>query len=339
MADVACELGPTVALSFGSGQVWPGAVQFRSTVRRFENGWKRHIDLLLAPISGTKHILWVCKGIAPLDKLVRHVQRHHPDTIIILDVDDDDWSLAREFAAASKSNSLRLHPLRRGSSWRIRRSQEEIRQGSHGFTFSTNVLASTGYERFRPYVRIPHVRALDRRDSDQGPSGKSYGCFGTLRPHKGGQMLIDFMRSNRDWNLVTFANCGLEPKTIADSNWHEIPADTPLTKAYREIDIALLPITSKSLGAQLQLPAKLVDAMKAGKPVVATSTPAIAEILGQDFLALPDEASPDIVRALMESAAISDLGERGRARFEASLTPQVVAKELHSFVNSIIESR
>jgi glycosyltransferase involved in cell wall biosynthesis len=140
------------------------------------------------------------------------------------------------------------------------------------------------------------------------------------------------MRSNRDWTLVTFENCGLGEPRADDTNWLQIPPSTPLPNAYDNIDVALLPITSCSSGAQLQLPAKLIDAMKAGKIIIASETPAITEIASDCYIPLPLNSSLNDIRELLESTFSQQLGQVARKRFEETLTPRTVSKELDELV-------
>ena len=56
---------------------------------------------------------------------------------------------------------------------------------------------------------------------------------------------------------------------------HEV--DAPMEDLYGEIDVVVLP-QDRSPGAQAQLPAKLLDAMRFGKPILASPTAAILEV-------------------------------------------------------------
>ncbi len=59
---------------------------------------------------------------------------------------------------------------------------------------------------------------------------------------------------------------------------------------YAEIDVVVLP-QDRSPGAQAQLPAKLLDAMRFGKPILASPTAAIVEAAADTVLYVGDWSS------------------------------------------------
>lgn len=334
MAEVATSIGETQVFSFGRNQIWPGASQFAHQIVRLGSNWRSILDSALESKDPAVTVLWICKGLSPLDRVARYVSSTNPSVVIILDIDDDDRSLAKEFVATSLSNAVRLNPFRRGNAIRIESAQENIRSDAHGFTFSTHALAESNYKSYRPYIRVPHVRPDSETSSKvvETKSRKRFGYFGTIRPHKGGRVILEFMRSNRDWTLVTFENCGLGEKEPNDSNWVEIPTNTPLNIAYEQIDVTLLPITNKNSGAQLQLPAKLIDALKFGTPVVASATPAIREIAGSCFIPLPDDATNSTIRDLLTQAVNSHDETISKNIFENSLSKNALSVIIDEFI-------
>lgn len=335
MALVAKELGETTLISFGRGKIWPGVSQFDTPVLRVSRNWRKDLDRVLLGHRGHSSVVWLSKGLDPLSKVASYVRRRYPDTTVILDLDDDDAALAIAFRKSSMTNHLKLSWFRRGNPWRIRKSQDAIASVADSFTFSTHALATRYPNSYVPYARVPHVRvpaSVKARQSRLKDGNLHFGCFGTLRPHKGSQLLLDIMRADRDLTLVTFRNCGLGVPLSTDCNWLEIDPATPLDRAYANIDVAVIPITDSNAGAQYQLPAKIVDAMRARVPIVATPTPAIEEIAGDAISPLRHDQTYGEIIGLIRKAAMSNLSHSSGNRFMEVLTPQAAAVELENLL-------
>ncbi|MFF2344751.1 glycosyltransferase [Pseudarthrobacter sp. NPDC058119] len=298
---------------------------------RLSKNWRKELKHQLRRDPSAQNIVWAAKGIAPLDKATQFVTQNDPKAIIFLDLDDDDAGLAEAFAKRSLTNRLRLHPWRRTNPRRIRRSQHAIAQSASGYTFSSNALATVYPQSFQPSSRIPHVRTSTQqplRKVSANSATVKFGSFGTLRPHKGSGLLLELMRYDRNMTLVTFENCGLGTPEPTDCNWVELESDTPLDVAYSHVDVSVIPITEGNSGAQFQLPAKLIDSLQWGTPVLATPTPAIEEIAEGAFTPLCSPMTAAHVAEQIRTLASSDDGRRGAARFSEVLTPQAAAREL-----------
>lgn len=345
MGLVAAELGTVQILAFGEGKPWAGAVQFGLDVVPLGGNWKMNLDHQLADCSEAQQVVWVCKGIRPLPRAVRYLVSKYPEAIVILDLDDDDAGLASAFSSRSFLNKIRLLKNYSMLSRSILRAQRQVSSLARGFTFSSDALQSAYPPNYRPAVRIPHVRSAGLSSVEasrvvvpvEGASIR-VGAYGTLRAHKGGELILEVIRGNRDLHLFTFAHCGLPPRDSSDVNWTEIAPSTPLAEAYALIDVAVVPITSRHRSAQLQFPAKLVDAMNAGVAVVASGTPPVQEYAKACFEELPDGARADEVADLIRCASQSDGGYRLRALYESELTPTVVAGVLNELIASLIRA-
>ncbi|MBT2585637.1 glycosyltransferase [Arthrobacter sp. ISL-95] len=339
MAMVAEAIGPTRLLAFGDGPIWKGASQFQIDTEGLTKKWKKELAAL-PKRSSSRTVFWLAKGISPVDRLATYISRAVPDALIILDLDDDDAGLAEAFTRQSLINKLKLNPVRRGSARRIRQAQARIARVAHGFTFSSNSLATVYPKSFQPSARIPHVREdIGDHSKELGSTPRvTFGSLGTLRPHKGSGLLLELMRQNKDLTLVTFANCGLGKPESTDENWIELPPNMPLHEAYSQVDVSLIPITDDGPGAQFQLPAKLVDSMRSSVPVLASPTPAIDEIASEAYTPLQTSLSPSAVAEQIRTLANGHSGRLARQRFEALLTPVAAAGQLSSLL-SVIDSR
>lgn len=342
MALVARQLGPTKLLAFGGDEVWKGVGQFDVPVEHLSRRWKRELGAVLQPVESFRTVVWLAKGISPLDKVARFVAGENPDALILLDLDDDDAGLAEAFVGRSLLNRVKLHPFRRGHARRVRRSQWTNSQLADAFTFSTHSLSEAYPSTFKPKTRVPHVRSelphlRETRKSD--PTEVRFGSFGTLRPHKGSGLLLDLMRNDRSLTLVTFANCGLGTPEATDTNWIELPSDTPLSEAYARIDVSLIAITENNSGAQYQLPAKLIDSMQSGVPLLASPTPAIVEIAGDAFTQLDLDLPLETLSNQIKHLADDSSGLLGRERFERILTPSAAASILSDMIRDVLARR
>jgi glycosyltransferase involved in cell wall biosynthesis len=337
MALVAQEMGTTEIWASDGGALWQGASQFDTKIRVLAGGVEPIRTALSKVADPTSPlVIWVCKGFHPLPRIVRLIRGIVPNAIVILDLDDDDAGLAEDFRRASTVNALKLHPLRRGHPRRIRKSQRQIAEMSDGLTFATECLR-TRYDGFDgPHERVPHVRVVTpkRTDSDTG-SPIRIGAFGTIRPHKGSALLKSLIETYPDVQLHTFRSSGMGTPTASQSNWKEIDPSTTLEYAYAEVDVAVIPISSLTSASTVQLPAKLVDAMRAGVPIVASKTQAIDEIAGGCYTPIADGASADDVRAAITVALAGHGGQAARARYEDLLTPGTAALRLRTLIDRI----
>lgn len=336
LALVAQELGDLTCFAFGNGNLWPGAAQFPFEVKSLSSSWKTVIDEELAKHSGQDRVVWLAKGISPLDKVAKHISKHWPCVRIVLDFDDDDVGLANSFRDVSLVNRIRLNRMRRGHPLRVAASQRRASTFAHGFTFSTWALAGTFPVAWSPRVRIPHVRPLlpspgSRRRIE---SKIRVGLFGTIRAHKGGDLLRKLIHEHEDVVAVAFEGSGISIGSDSKGALELIPSNTPLLEAYALVDVALIPMDVRQTGASLQLPAKLVDALRAGTPVLATSTEPIKEIGGEALHVLPIDSSVAVAHRLVWHVARTDRG-LGRSAFEALLTPQAAALQFAALIAAI----
>jgi glycosyltransferase involved in cell wall biosynthesis len=115
---------------------------------------------------------------------------------------------------------------------------------------------------------------------------------------------------------------------------HEV--DASMEDLYGEIDVVVLP-QDRSPGAQVQLPAKLLDAMRFGKPIVASPTAAIVEAAADTVLYVEDWGLLEEVRSMVLQAHArgSALGEATLARFELQLAFEVQVDALREFVRTV----
>ncbi len=163
------------------------------------------------------------------------------------------------------------------------------------------------------------------------------GFLGTVRRHKGLGDIEALILGDSRYVLHVFR--GALPSTARErlsASLVEHDVDAPMEYLYGEVDVVVLP-QDRSPGAQAQLPAKLLDAMRFGKPVVASPTAAIVEAAADTALYVEDWGSLEGVRSkvLQAHARGSALGQAALARFELQLAFEAQVGALREFVRII----
>jgi glycosyltransferase involved in cell wall biosynthesis len=183
-------------------------------------------------------------------------------------------------------------------------------------------------------VLVPHVRDTDVWDParhDRAASRAALGVadrrvvmfLGTPRSYKGVEDLVEAVHRLDD--RVVLALVGVDPSSGWGSRWGgsprirmvgEIPFDD-VPRFLVAADIVAVPqrATMDTLG---QVPAKLIDAMAMGRPIVATEVSMIPAILDGCGVVVPPGDPPALVKAIEElladGARADDLGRRARQR-------------------------
>ncbi|MDZ8201267.1 hypothetical protein RZO50_07060 [Microbacterium sp. SSW1-59] len=260
-------------------------------------------DLNVRAADGRSAVVWISKGYPSAVSLLRLLRRDIP---VVADFDDDDIALAREFVSASIPNRIKLNPLRSGSPGRLARSQLWVRERAQMLTSSSFALGSS-IDPHGKWVRVPHAREDFGGGAKPVTGFRRIGFLGTVRPHKGLNEICQALTGDARLEFITFGQSQVvRPYTFA-GRWHELPPDTPLADAYREVDVAVLPMNAASDGAQRQLPAKAVDAAVMGIPIAAASTPVLDEYFSGGMLQV---ANWNRLGARLEAAFLS--GELNR---------------------------
>lgn len=329
MALVAQELGHTEIWAMEGGTLWQGASQFQTKIKVLRGRAKPIRSAMNSIDLQGPLVIWVCKGLSPLPKIARTIKKAAPGALVILDLDDDDAGLAEDFRRSSRTNALKLNFLRRGHPRRIRMSQGELAGIVDGLTFATETLRTRFADFDITYERVPHVRvSTPVRGKSEASVPIRVGAFGTIRPHKGSALLRSLVSTFSDIQLSTFRSSGMGSPSTSQTNWVEIDPSTPLEDAYANVDVAVIPITNMTKASSVQLPAKLVDAMRAGVPIVASKTQAIDEIAAGCYSPIAEGASAQDVRTAITMALESNGGAAARARYEGLLTPAMAAIRL-----------
>ena len=126
MSLVAAELGTVETWAVDDGPTWTGARHFDLEIRRFSaHGAGALVDSIRQRSASEQVVVWISKGIAPLDGIARAAQRL-PDVTVIADFDDAedrappqchspevaDSGTSR--SASDRCRGRRVHVLERG---------------------------------------------------------------------------------------------------------------------------------------------------------------------------------------------------------------------------------
>lgn len=336
LALVARELGPTRLIALDDGSLWAPASKFGLPIETVGQNFGKYLQHARALIDRDT-VLWVSKGLRPLDKFVQQIRREWPNLLIIFDMDDDDAALSTEFRNRALLNRVKLNRFRRLHPKSVQTAQQLVSSAADLRTFSNPALANRYADQGPPFTVIPHVRADNgpcyRRLRSSGPI--RLGVLGTMRSHKGIAMMPRLLAEFADLELVVFQGSGLSVPEQMKDRVRTLPANLPIREVYDQVDVSLIVMDEFSQGAALQLPAKLIDALEAAVPVVTTATPAIESSAGRAVNYLPQRPDPYAIYKAIKRAAANNSGAKGRVYYEHHFEPRMVAKSLSEYLESL----
>ncbi|HTA98377.1 MAG TPA: glycosyltransferase [Solirubrobacteraceae bacterium] len=355
LAELASEVFHSVYLyAPEDGQLWSGAKRSTQPVRRFGSPSELVAELRLegqaqVGLDGGAQLecddgslfVWAVKPLSSSWGAAQAIGRALPMSLTVLDLDDADEALSSQFRAASLANRLRLHPWSPLNPRRIRNTLASALGEVEAVTYASEALRSAlGVDFDGPALCVPHPRrqATSRSSPPRAPSEQIHlGFLGTVRRHKGLGDIEALVLDDSRYVLHVFRGALPGPaRERLNTRLVEHEVDAPMADLYSEIDVVVLP-QDRSAGAQVQLPAKLLDAMRFGKPIVASPTAAIVEAAADTVLYVADWGSLNEVRSkvLQAHAGGSAFGEAALARFEQQLAFETQVGGLREFVRAI----
>jgi glycosyltransferase involved in cell wall biosynthesis len=271
-------------------------------------------------------VIVVCK---PRPELLRMVQSFTARVPVIVDVDDpeliDPWAGASMLLRAKRVVRLGPEPFRFGWARRALRTMPVL---------TSNPLLQARYGG----ALVPHVREVGPEPSTRSSAGGPFvvAFVGTVREHKGIDELRAAVRALTRTHDVTL-RVTAEPPADAEP-WEEWVGPTSLARG-RELlahaDAAAV-LSRPGVWGDLQLPAKLVDAMAAGVPAVTTPRPPLLWAAGGASVVVRDGSAADLTGALAlladDPALAEDLSTAAWNRARTTFTPEAVAGALAAAV-------
>ncbi len=375
LAELASEIFDSVHLyAPEDGQLWSGAKRATQPVRRFgspselvaelKSEGQVHLELDGGAQLGCDDrslFVWVVKPLSSSWSAAQAIKRALPMSLTVLDLDDADEALSNQFRHASLANHLRLHPWNPLNPRRIRNTLASALGEVDAVTYASEALRSAlGIDFDGPTLCVPHPRRqvahprrqvahprgqvpTHRQVSLRSPRSRlsseriHLGFLGTVRRHKGLGDIEALVVGDSRYVLHVFRGAlPIQARDRLNASLVEHDVDAPMEDLYEEIDVVVLP-QDRSPGAQAQLPAKLLDAMRFGKPILASPTAAIIEAGADTVLYVGDWGSLDEVRAKVLQAHTdgSTLGQAALARFEQQLALEAQVGGLHELLRTI----
>lgn len=294
---------------------------------------------LWAPLRGTafaedvvdadleRHVAWTDVVIAvkpyPDSADAARKAAARQGTPFVLDVDDPDPEIVRSRLSRSSGHRRWSRTVREDR--RLLAQMEALLAAAQG-----GVVITSNPELQRRYggFVVPHVREVPALPVSDSPGTSPVVAFvGTPRLHKGVASLrraVDEL-SGEGWTLTITADPPADARP-----WERWVGRTSLEEGQRIVatsDVVVVPSARGPIG-DAQLPAKLIDAMMAGRAVVATDLAPIRWALAGTGTLIPDssvEALRTALRALSDPSVRSALGARCRERAVTLASPAAAA--------------
>jgi glycosyltransferase involved in cell wall biosynthesis len=254
---------------------------------------------------------------------------------VILDIDDDELA----FRPRGHWHYSVGHPM--GRTWtRLALAQ---RSRAAAVTVATSALQ----QRYGGTI-VPHARDTERirpmpeaRDAARATLGVGERAvvmfLGTPRPHKGLDDAVAAVRMMRREAVLVVI--GSESGGDASALHRAAVPLERLPFVLSAADVVVVPQRATAAG-MVQLPAKLLDAMAAARPVVATAVADNAAILADGRgVIVPPSDPPALARALDaildDPAAAAAMGERARAWCKKNASVETLASVVAEVVRSV----
>jgi glycosyltransferase involved in cell wall biosynthesis len=360
MAAVLEHLGPVEVAAQEHGATWEGAASWDIAVR--PHSGPRELLAIAERRLRTEELPLVIAAIKPLPTslgaamLVRGALRHRRWTVrLIADLDEDDLILRKA--------ALRYTPRQQ----RLRRHIETLRDIHVGHPLlvcplqalcvpradavtvsSWEVSNALVRRQGPPVVRVPHARESRPYVPPSPCERLRLGFLGTPRGYKGIRVLGSLLDALPDTELHLLGD--RVPDALAVGNgaasrvrMHPAGDPTSLERAFAEVDVVVLPQDPAAAQTRLQLPAKLIDALMFGRPVVATATPPIVELGGPHVLQVASWDTLEEPIAALSRLRDPEIRERlGRAANEyarRTLSTVGAAEDVDDILRSQLDTR
>jgi glycosyltransferase involved in cell wall biosynthesis len=252
-------------------------------------------------------------------------------TPLLLDVDDPDV----EVRTAWRSLGERLrHPLPPG------RRRELLRLGGLARAMPTMV-SNPVLQRMYGGEVVPHVREPIAAPTYSGSRAPVVRFVGSVRAHKGVDVLREAVRAE---SVRGELRLEVTADRLADAApWERWLGTTSVAEGaalVADADVIAVP-SLPNAWSPAQLPAKLIDAMAAGRAVVASDTEPVSWALGGTGVVVPAgdvTALAEALHHLRVPAVREALGEAARERALAMFSPAAVAPAFERAVNGAMRS-
>ncbi len=337
---------------FGT-QIWPPYPRARFPLRVFPGARTPLFAGLMLRIARSirADVIYAFKPLMPsLGTGLLH--RYLRGTPVVLDLDDDELSLRPPAATVRGTAVDALHPLGRGAT----RIAVSLARRADAVTVATTLLERSFGGVLVPHPRdTAHIRPRPEISAEIkhaiGAGDRRVVMFaGTPRPHKGVEDVAAAVRMLKNDALFVIVGGDTDdpylndllqtyPETLILPNYPYEEAGTFLQAA----DVVVVPQRQYEKAAK-QLPAKLLDAMAAGKPIVATVVGDLSWILaeGRGRLVPPEDpaAIANAIDALFaDRSAAATMAAAAREWCVRHASYDALRNTVVSILNDAIERR
>jgi glycosyltransferase involved in cell wall biosynthesis len=315
-------LGPVEVAARDTGPLWVGASSWDVPVRSWRG--PRSLEALAPP--GDDRVLVAIKPLPTSLGAAAYLRRRGRGAALVADLDEDDLELRRSsIHGLPPYHAVRRHlrlaaGLLPAHPWVVSALMRVVARADL-VTVSSAALGRAVVPPGPPVVTLPHARERPPYAPPAPGERLRIGFLGTPRGYKGTAMLRALLDAASDVELHILGErppaelAGLGDRVVA----HPQRGAETLAAAYAAIDVVVLPQDPASRQTELQLPAKLVDALVHGRPVIATGTPPIREI-GGDAIVTVERWDPldEPLAALERLRAPAERERLGRRAYERS---------------------
>jgi glycosyltransferase involved in cell wall biosynthesis len=261
---------------------------------------------------------------------------------LVLDVDDPDWEWAYGFAPRRARRRALRRTIRGRPAFPVDRlvtrrqhlaAYREFRLGAEARRIRAVTISNPTLAAWYPGEIVPHVRRPGPAPTVPAGHALRVAFVGTPRRHKGIEVLRAAAQAVDGVHLVVTADP--PPDAAPNEEW---VGQTTLEAGLRivdEADVIALPSLDADY-APYQLPVKLIDAMVAGRPIVASDLPPLRWAAEGAALFVPPgdvESLAAALRSLQDGALRERLGRHGREAALARFTPEAVAPAFAAVVD------
>lgn len=321
-----------------SRPLWPPSSRWDVEIRRGGNP-----ALVYSHLNPPVSWVWPVKPLRSCHRAAASLLDANLEAHLILDVDDDDEALTREFLASNRPlGGLRLFRTRQHRQLlprAISHARSWFLSEAAAFSTSSYTLARRcGLPESKTFRVIhPRSRVAEPRSRNPDPKGLVHlGFFGNVRPHKGIREIAALLEANPDFRLHLFSGYDRTGLGSIREQIVEHPADGSRVEEAASVDAVLLPQERTSAG-MVQVPTKLIDAMRFGVPAFVTPTEAIREVGGDTLHYLDNWDDPVASGRTLRRLLVEDesRGDRARELFESELSTEAMAPELRKFLKAL----
>jgi glycosyltransferase involved in cell wall biosynthesis len=326
---VACELGAHVdVVGPADGGLWPVLAEtpFAQACRAVQ---ARPDDPVVADLVAEADVLIAAKPLRASFGLGLALARRHRRPLV-LDIDDPD--LAVRMARRSRRARLGLvgmGAIRRGTHplqyWRLHRD----------ITRTSRLVSNPVLQRRYGGRILPHVRPPMPDGRPHGDGGVRVAFVGSPRAHKGLSAVREAVAALADEGFTLDVTAERPEDAAPWERWRGLTDLATGQELVAAADVVAIPLLPESFGAS-QLPVKLIDAMMAGRAVVATDLEVLRWATeGSALLVPPNDTNAlrEALATLRDPAVRSRMGAAARAIALERYTPAAGAPTLAAAID------